>query len=171
MSGLSLHLAPNAPWLILAALSLAFIGLALWAYSFRLPPLAPGVRRLLTGLRIAVLVALVWLLALPVLERSRPSSGARVVILEDVTTTGGSALKAVEALQAEGAVIVRVLTLVDRKEGAADTFAICIRDSTPSCIRAPPDALITTAGTWRAAARSNSRVIISPTTEPIEPPR
>ena len=47
----------------------------------------------------------------------------RVVVLEDVTTTGGSALKAVEALKSEGAIVVRMLTLVDRKEGAADTFA------------------------------------------------
>lgn len=47
----------------------------------------------------------------------------RVVVVEDVTTTGGSALKAAEALKAEGAIIVRVLTLVDRKEGAADAFA------------------------------------------------
>jgi orotate phosphoribosyltransferase len=46
----------------------------------------------------------------------------RIVVLEDVTTTGGSAMKAIEALQAEGAVIDRVITVVDRLEGAADTF-------------------------------------------------
>ena len=83
MNGLSLHLAPNAPWLVLVAASLAFVALALWAYSFRLPPLAVNVRRSLVALRIAVLVALVWLLALPVLERARASAGARVVVLED----------------------------------------------------------------------------------------
>ena len=83
MTGLSLHLAPNAPWLILGVVSLAFVGLALWAYSFRLPPLAPHVRRMLVALRIIVLVALVWLLALPVIERSRPASAARVVVLVD----------------------------------------------------------------------------------------
>lgn len=49
--------------------------------------------------------------------------GKRVVVVEDVTTTGGSALKAVAALRAAGADVVRVLTLVDRKEGAAETFA------------------------------------------------
>lgn len=48
--------------------------------------------------------------------------GKRVVILEDVTTTGGSSLKAIEAVRAEGAVIERVITVVDRLEGAADTF-------------------------------------------------
>jgi len=48
--------------------------------------------------------------------------GKRIVVLEDVTTTGGSAMKAIEALKAEGAVIDRVITVVDRLEGAADTF-------------------------------------------------
>jgi orotate phosphoribosyltransferase len=57
------------------------------------------------------------------LAKGETLKGKRVVVVEDVTTTGGSALKAVEALKAEGAVIVRVLTLVDRKEGAADAFA------------------------------------------------
>ena len=48
--------------------------------------------------------------------------GKRIVVLEDVTTTGGSAMKAIEALKAEGAIIDRVITVVDRLEGAADTF-------------------------------------------------
>jgi len=46
----------------------------------------------------------------------------RIVVLEDVTTTGGSAMKAIEALKAEGAIIDRVITVIDRLEGAADTF-------------------------------------------------
>ena len=48
--------------------------------------------------------------------------GKRVAVLEDVTTTGGSAMKAIEALKAEGAAIARVISLVDRLEGAADAF-------------------------------------------------
>jgi orotate phosphoribosyltransferase len=48
--------------------------------------------------------------------------GKRVIILEDVTTTGGSALKAIDAVRAEGATVVRAITLVDRLEGAEDTF-------------------------------------------------
>jgi orotate phosphoribosyltransferase len=48
--------------------------------------------------------------------------GKRVAILEDVTTTGGSSMKAIDALRAEGAVIDRVITIVDRLEGAAATF-------------------------------------------------
>jgi orotate phosphoribosyltransferase len=48
--------------------------------------------------------------------------GKRIIIVEDVTTTGGSALKAVDAVRAEGADVVRVLTIVDRQEGADDAF-------------------------------------------------
>jgi orotate phosphoribosyltransferase len=48
--------------------------------------------------------------------------GKRIVVLEDVTTTGGSAMKAIEALRAEGAVIERVISVVDRQEGAAEAF-------------------------------------------------
>jgi orotate phosphoribosyltransferase len=49
--------------------------------------------------------------------------GRRVVIVEDVATTGGSAIQAVKAVRDEGAEIVLVLTMVDRQEGAAETFA------------------------------------------------
>lgn len=43
--------------------------------------------------------------------------GARVVIVEDVITTGGSALQAMEAVRAEHGQVVGVLALVDRGEG------------------------------------------------------
>ena len=49
--------------------------------------------------------------------------GKRVVIVEDVTTTGGSAMKAVEAARDAGAEIAFVLTIVDREEGATEAFA------------------------------------------------
>jgi orotate phosphoribosyltransferase len=48
--------------------------------------------------------------------------GKRIAMLEDVTTTGGSTMRAIEALKAEGAVIARVIVVVDRLEGAAETF-------------------------------------------------
>ncbi|MGE5511769.1 MAG: orotate phosphoribosyltransferase [Bacteroidota bacterium] len=57
------------------------------------------------------------------LVKGETIEGKRVVIVEDVTTTGGSSMKAVEAVRAEGGSVVRVLTVVDRLEGAAETFA------------------------------------------------
>jgi orotate phosphoribosyltransferase len=49
-------------------------------------------------------------------------AGIRVVILEDVITTGGSTLKAVEKLRLAGAEPVGVVALVDRLEGGAETI-------------------------------------------------
>jgi orotate phosphoribosyltransferase len=43
--------------------------------------------------------------------------GDRVVVIEDVITTGGSALRAAEAVQRAGASISGILALVDREEG------------------------------------------------------
>ena len=57
------------------------------------------------------------------LPKGETLRGKNVVVVEDVTTTGGSALQAVAALREEGANIVLVLTIVDRLEGAAETFA------------------------------------------------
>jgi orotate phosphoribosyltransferase len=48
--------------------------------------------------------------------------GKRVAILEDVTTKGDSAMKAVRAAQAEGATVALVLSIVDREDGAAELF-------------------------------------------------
>jgi len=83
LNGASLHLAPNAPWLLLALATLVVALVAMWAYAFRLPPLTAGTRRLLSALRALALTALVWLLAMPVLERALPSSGTRVLVLRD----------------------------------------------------------------------------------------
>jgi orotate phosphoribosyltransferase len=44
-------------------------------------------------------------------------SGDPVVVVEDVITTGGSALKAIEAIREEGGTILGVLAVVDREEG------------------------------------------------------
>ncbi|NOY45790.1 MAG: orotate phosphoribosyltransferase [Deltaproteobacteria bacterium] len=43
--------------------------------------------------------------------------GARVVVLEDVVTTGGSSLRAIERIEEEGYAVLGVLALVDREEG------------------------------------------------------
>lgn len=48
--------------------------------------------------------------------------GMKVVVLEDVTTSGASSLKAVEQLREAGADVLEVITVVDRLEGAKETF-------------------------------------------------
>lgn len=50
-------------------------------------------------------------------------AGKRVAIVEDVTTTGGSAMKAVKALQDAGAKVVVVISIVDREGGASTVYA------------------------------------------------
>lgn len=47
-------------------------------------------------------------------------AGARVVVVEDVTTTGGSLLDAVRVVQQAGASVTHAVTLVDREEGARE---------------------------------------------------
>ena len=46
--------------------------------------------------------------------------GDRVAILEDVVTTGGSTIKAVERAESEGLKVVKVVTLIDRQEGGIE---------------------------------------------------
>lgn len=48
--------------------------------------------------------------------------GAKVIVLEDVVTTGGSSVKAIARLRAEGYEPVAVLTIVDREEGGEAAF-------------------------------------------------
>ena len=48
--------------------------------------------------------------------------GSRVVIVEDVTTTGGSSMKAVERATQEGLEVLGIVTLVDREEGARENI-------------------------------------------------
>lgn len=48
--------------------------------------------------------------------------GDRVVIVEDVITTGGSAARAIEAVTGEGAIPLGVLALVDREEGGREAL-------------------------------------------------
>jgi orotate phosphoribosyltransferase len=54
--------------------------------------------------------------------RDEDIKGKRVVILDDVTTTGGSAMIAVTAARDAGAKIVLVLSIVDREEGAPQFY-------------------------------------------------
>jgi orotate phosphoribosyltransferase len=58
----------------------------------------------------------------PGIEGSTIQSGDRVVLLEDVTTTGGSALKAATRLSDMGCDVAACITILDRQEGGAEAF-------------------------------------------------
>ncbi|MBX6425106.1 MAG: orotate phosphoribosyltransferase [Variibacter sp.] len=93
----------------LAATTAAFShlrGRPLTAFFVRKKPKDHGAQKLVEGL-----------------PKGETLRGRRVVIVEDVATTGGSAIQAVKAVRDEGAQIALVLTMVDRQEGAAETFA------------------------------------------------
>jgi orotate phosphoribosyltransferase len=49
--------------------------------------------------------------------------GDRVAIVEDVVTTGGSSLTAIERANEFGLVVTRVIAIIDRLEGGAEAFA------------------------------------------------
>jgi len=48
--------------------------------------------------------------------------GNEVVIVEDVVTTGGSSLKAIERAEAFGLKVTQVIAIIDRLEGGAKAF-------------------------------------------------
>jgi orotate phosphoribosyltransferase len=57
------------------------------------------------------------------LEGPLPPPGSLITVLEDVVTTGGSALKAVIQLREAGYRVERVVAIVDRQEGGAEAMA------------------------------------------------
>ncbi len=50
------------------------------------------------------------------------SPGDTIVILEDVVTTGGSSLMAIERVEAFGLKVTGVIAIIDRMEGGAEAF-------------------------------------------------
>jgi len=56
------------------------------------------------------------------IEGPLPKEGTKITVLEDVTTTGGSAIKAVEKLRDAGYIVDRVVTIIDRQDGAHETM-------------------------------------------------
>ena len=56
------------------------------------------------------------------IEGPLPSEGTKITVLEDVVTTGGSAIKAAEKLREAGYVVDSVVSIVDRQEGGNDAM-------------------------------------------------
>ncbi len=56
------------------------------------------------------------------LTKDESLAGKKLIIVEDVTTTGESSYKAIEACREAGAEVVMVVSIVDREDGAAEFF-------------------------------------------------
>ncbi len=59
----------------------------------------------------------------PGIEGSTINKNDRIILLEDVTTTGGSALKAAKILSELGCNVVSCITILDREEGGIEAFS------------------------------------------------
>jgi orotate phosphoribosyltransferase len=57
------------------------------------------------------------------LVEGRVQAGDNVVVIDDVLTTGGSVVQAIEAVEARGATVVRVVCICDRLQGAGAALA------------------------------------------------
>ncbi len=55
--------------------------------------------------------------------------GDRVAIIDDVVTTGGSTIKAIERARAEGMKVIKVVILVDRQEGGLENVQKYVADT------------------------------------------
>jgi len=99
-----------------AALSTT-VGRPVFAFLIRKEPKGHGVGRHVVGV-----------------ENLAP--GAKVCMVEDTTTTGGSLLKAIEHAQAAGLQVIQVITVVDRQEGATELLADAGYTLTALCTRA-----------------------------------
>ncbi len=54
--------------------------------------------------------------------------GDRVVIIDDVATTGGSTIKAIQRARSEGMEVMRAVILVDRQEGGLENIRTHVDD-------------------------------------------
>jgi orotate phosphoribosyltransferase len=67
------------------------------------------------------------------------TAGLKVALIEDVTTTGGSAIKAGKVIEAAGGKIVLAVSILNRREGADEAFAEMGWKFAPLFIRADVD--------------------------------
>ena len=51
------------------------------------------------------------------------TGGSRVAVVDDTCTTGGSLFQAIEAAEAEGCTVVKVLAILDRREGGSEELS------------------------------------------------
>jgi orotate phosphoribosyltransferase len=58
------------------------------------------------------------------------TQGSRVVIIDDVATTGGSTIKAIERARSEGMDVIKAVILVDRQEGGVASIREHVKDVT-----------------------------------------
>lgn len=86
-----------------AALSVQVLGRPVHAFLVRKEPKGHGTASLVEGM-------------------GNLGPGARVCVVEDTSTTGGSLVKAVEHARAAGLDVVQAITVVDREEGAAEAL-------------------------------------------------
>ena len=56
------------------------------------------------------------------------SAGARVAVIDDVATTGGSTISAIERAREEGLEVVKAVILVDRQEGGVENIRRQVKD-------------------------------------------
>ncbi|MFP4030774.1 MAG: orotate phosphoribosyltransferase [Desulfococcaceae bacterium] len=61
--------------------------------------------------------------------------GERVAVIDDVATTGGSTIKAVERARSEGLEVVRAVVLVDRQEGGMEAIRAAVPDAHALIVR------------------------------------
>jgi orotate phosphoribosyltransferase len=76
--------------------------------------------------------------------------GERVAVIDDVATTGGSTIKAVERARTEGLEVVKAVVLVDRQEGGLDNIRKHVPDAAAIVTR---DELVRC---WQASASGKS---------------
>jgi|SRR5579883_585202 len=57
------------------------------------------------------------------LVEGQVNAGDKVVVIDDVLTTGGSVIQAIEAVEAKGATVLRVVCICDRLQGAREALA------------------------------------------------
>jgi len=58
------------------------------------------------------------------LIEGRIEPGDVVLLVEDVSTTGGQAVEAIKTLRDAGATVEKLVTVIDRQEGAGEAFAV-----------------------------------------------